>query len=154
MHFPNNLRIGDYVRIGEGCFLFCKGGLDIGSNTQISRNVCIYTANHNTNGRMIPYDNSYIEKPVRIGKSVWIGMNVCITPGSKIEDGAIIGMGTTVSGYIPKGAIVVGTPCRIVGYRDMEEFITKMNQNMLFGKYQRPWKKGKKNNSVVNENLN
>ncbi len=110
MYNPNNLRMGDYVRIGGGCFFFCKGGLDIGSNTQISRNVCIYTANHNINGAMIPYDDSYLEKPVLIVRTVWIGMNVCITPGVTIGDGAVVGMGTVVLCNVPEGAIVVGSP--------------------------------------------
>jgi acetyltransferase-like isoleucine patch superfamily enzyme len=134
LYDPKNLRIGDFVRIGGGCFLFCKGGLVIGSNTQISRNVCIYTANHNILGSMIPYDETYIKKSVLIGKSVWIGMNVCITPGVSIGDGAVIGMGTVVSRDVSDGAIIVGSPSRIVGYRDMEDFRKKDNNNLLFGK--------------------
>ena len=35
----SELLIGDYVRIGRGCFFSCSGGLTIGHNTQISRNV-------------------------------------------------------------------------------------------------------------------
>ena len=54
LYDPDQLELGDYVRIGEGSFLFCKGGLTIGSNTQISRNVCIYTANNNVEGDMTP----------------------------------------------------------------------------------------------------
>lgn len=116
------LILGDYVNIGENAHLFCKGGLKIGNNTQISRNVIIYTANHNIESSYIPYDASYIEKPVEIGESVWIGINVMITPGVKIGDGAVIGMGTVISKNVPAGAIVVGAEQRIVKYRNMNKF--------------------------------
>ena len=125
--YPEKCKIGNNVRIGEGAFLFCKGGLEINDNTQISRNVCVYTANHNIAGNQIPYDQTYIEKKVIIGHSVWIGMNVCIVPGTIIGDGAIIGMGTTVSGEVPEGAIIVGAYSRQVGNRDMTKFNMKRN---------------------------
>lgn len=128
------LEIGDYVRIGYGCFFCCLGGLKIGSNTQISRNVCIYTANHNYNAKAIPYDDTYLRKSVEIGSSVWIGMNVCITPGVKIGDGAIIGMGAVVASDVPPGAIVVGAKTRIIGGRDLDAFNEATLSSNLFGK--------------------
>lgn len=131
---PNNLRVGDYVRIGKNCYFSCEGGLTIGENTQISRNVTIYTNNHDVNSGWIPYDTNYVCKPVTIGKSVWIGMNVCIVPGVTIEDGAIIGMGTVVAKDVPRGAIVVGAGQRIVGYRDLESFESAQSAGKLFGK--------------------
>lgn len=131
---PEKLELGDYVRIGEGSFLFCRGGISIGDNTQISRNVLIYSANHDINGSTIPYDDKYIEKPVTIGKSVWIGMNVVIRPGVKIGDGAIIGMGLVVSDDVPEGAVVVGAKQRIVKYRDMKDFHEKDKAGAWFAK--------------------
>lgn len=129
----NNLVIGDYVRIGKGAFFSCEGGLTIGNNVQISRNVLIYTINHDINSNAIPYNKEYIYKPVSIGNSVWIGMNVTITPGTTIEDGAVIGMGTVVSGHIPKGAIVVGEKFRVIGYRDLKEFDKMDLEKKYFG---------------------
>ncbi len=133
---PDKLVLGNYVRIGSGAFLHSLGGIKIGDNTQISRNLLIYSENHNMNSsEFIPYDNEYIYKPVVIGNSVWIGMNVTITPGVTIGDGAIIGMGTTVSEDVPAGAIVVGAKQRIVRYRDMDRFSELLKQERYFGKY-------------------
>lgn len=133
VHYPAGLRVGDHVRIGDGCFFYCKGGLEIGANTQISRRVVIYTGNHNVNGEAIPYDDTYEFRPVSIGESVWIGMNVAITPGVTIGDGAIIGLGTVVSKDVPPGAVVVGAPQRIVNTRDMAEFRRLQAEGRLFG---------------------
>lgn len=131
--YPERLEMGDRVRIGRGCYFFCRGGLTIGSNTHISRFVTIYTANHNTEGKAIPYDDEYICKPVTIGRAAWIGMNVCITPGVTIGDGAVIGMGTVVSQDVPPGAVVVGAPARIVKHRDMEHFRQLDSEGKHFG---------------------
>ncbi|WP_257314230.1 acyltransferase [Geothrix fuzhouensis] len=131
VNYPEGLTIGPHVRIGRGCFLFCLGGLKIGDGSVLSRNITIYTANHNTRVNHIPYDNSYIRKSVSIGQGVWIGMDVRITPGVTIGDGAVIGMGTVVSRDIPEGAIVVGSPQRIVGERD-NSMVRQMIENQMF----------------------
>jgi len=129
----NRLTIGDNVRIGKGCFLFCKGGLTIGDNTQISRYVTIYTANHDIDGDAIPYDDKYVGKPVRIGRSVWIGMNVCIIPGVTIGDGAVIGMGSVVSKSVPAGAVVVSNRQRVVRWRNMDRLGELDRKGSYFG---------------------
>lgn len=129
----NKLQIGDFVRIGTGAYLSCEGCLTIGNNVQISRNVLIFTSNHDINSSAIPYDQGFVYKPVKIGNSVWIGMNVTIAPGSTIEDGAVIGMGTVISGVVPKGAIVVGAKHRVIGYRNMADFNEKDMEKKYFG---------------------
>jgi acetyltransferase-like isoleucine patch superfamily enzyme len=129
-----NLKLGNNVQIGYGCFLFCMGGIEIGDNTILSRNITIYSSNHNFKSDVVPYNNEHIHKPVKIGNSVWIGMNVSITPGVTIGDGAIIGMGTVVSQDIEPGGIVVGTKQRLVSKRNMIEFIKNQNNGRIFSK--------------------
>lgn len=130
---PHNLSIGSHVSIGEGAYFFCKGGIEIDDNTQISRNCVIYSANHDIDGDKIPYDDNYIERRVKIGKSVWIGMNVCITPGVQIGDGAIIGMGSVISKNVGKGEVVVGTGQRVVSGRDLQKFDYLERSKSYFG---------------------
>ena len=129
---PENLVLGSNVRIGYGCFFYCKGGIEIRDNTIISRNVTIYSSNHDYQGDAIPYDNNYIHKPVKIGKGVWIGMGVMITPGVEIGDGAIIGMGAVISKNINAGEIVVGSEQKVVAKRDMGKFYKLENENKIF----------------------
>ncbi|HGY9592870.1 TPA: hypothetical protein ACOJPH_000504 [Vibrio campbellii] len=127
-----NINLGHGVRIGEGAFFHAMGGLEVGDNTQISRNVIIYTCNHDVNGEAIPYDDGYILKKVVIGESVWIGMGVMITPGVTIGDGAIIGMGAVISRDIKKGEVVVGSPQRVVGQRNIIRFDAMKRSRKLF----------------------
>lgn len=132
---PENLIIGANCRIGNNFFIHAKGKVTIGEGTIISRNVCIYSCNHDFKSHThIPYDNHYLEKEVIIGKAVWIGMNVNITPGVVIGDGAIIGMGSTISKDVPSNAIVVSGSQRIVGSRDDKESMDLILKQSYFAK--------------------
>jgi acetyltransferase-like isoleucine patch superfamily enzyme len=133
--FPEKFKIGNYCRVGENYFFHAKGGLEIGNNTILSRNVTIYTANHNfLDLETMPYSDNYIEKSVIIGNSVWIGMNVSILPGVTIGDGAIIGMGSIITKNINPGEIVVGSSQRVVSSRKFENIDIFNNEINFYGK--------------------
>ncbi len=125
------LVIGNYCRIGKGAFLFCKGGLTIGNNVQFSRNITVYTANHNFKSDVLPYNSEYLLDPVIINDNVWIGMNVSILPGVVIGKNSILGMNAVITKDVPENAIVVGNN-RIIGYRS-EAQINESKGN-FFGK--------------------
>lgn len=127
-----NLELGENVHINANSFIKAEGGIVIGDNTHISRNLTMYSVNHNYNGSLLPYDNSFVYKNIDIGKNVWIGMNVSIAPGSVIGDGCIIGMGTTVSGNTPPLSIVGSPKCVILKQRDKEHY-DDLDSNSLYG---------------------
>lgn len=125
---PDKIKIGDYCRIGNNAYFHGCGGLTIGNNVQISRNVTIYTANHNFNSNShMPYDNTEVYGPVSIGNNVWIGMNVSILPGVNIGDNAIIGMGAIITKDVAPKSIVVGNN-KVIGLRDVPD------KHLMFGK--------------------
>ena len=119
---PERLEVGNFCRIGKGAFFFCYGSLKIGNNVQFSRNITIYTANHDYRGNVLPYTNEFIKGPVVIGDNAWIGMNVSILPNVRIGKNAIIGMNAVITKDVPDNAIVVGNN-RIVGYRSTEQLL-------------------------------
>lgn len=118
----DRIELGSNVHIGEGSFIRAEAGLRIGDNTHISRNLLLYTMNHEFEGTALPYDHTMRYRPVEIGRNVWIGMNVCIAPGTVIGDGAIVAMGATISGTVPARSIVASQPWRIIGTRDDEHY--------------------------------
>ena len=123
------------VTIGDNCFIMAIGGLEIGDGSIISRNICIHTGNHNYKSDItVPYDNNYDKRKIKIGKAVWIGQNVNILPGVSIGDGAIIGMGTTVSKDVGVGEIVVGQGQRILGNRDISNLRSSIYHENYFAK--------------------
>ncbi len=119
---PSKSVVGNNVHIGHNAYFRTTGGLTICDNTHISRNVTIYTDSHNYAGAVLPYDDTFISKPVKVGKNVWIGMNVCILPGVTIFDGAIIGMGSVISRDVPPLSIVGSQPFRILKTRDKTHY--------------------------------
>lgn len=118
-----NLKLGEYIFIGERGSLFCEGGIEIGSYTRIGLEVLILTSNHSyKSDRLIPFDERDFMQKVSIGKNCWLGSRVTICPGVKIDVGAVIAAGSVVTKSVPKCAIVGGNPAKIIGWRDIKTY--------------------------------
>lgn len=122
-------KLGNNVNF-NGLHVRGDGKLTIGDNFHSGPDVRILTRNHNYHsGDAIPYDSTYIRKPVEIGDNVWIGVGTTILPGVEIGEGAIIQAGSTVVDDISKGAIVGGHPAEQFSMRDMEHYHSLQKQN-------------------------
>lgn len=99
------------------------GSLRIGDNFHSGPDCRIMTRNHDFDGGdAIPYDDTYVRDPVRIGDNIWFGAGVTVVPGVEIEEGAIVQAGSTVVDDVPKGAIVGGHPATVIRYRDLDHY--------------------------------
>lgn len=109
---PEGLEMEEDVSFNFGCYVNAAGGIRIGRGTKLGPYCCIHSANHvcTDQGPLEEWE----QRPVRIGRGVWIGCNVTIVPGSVIGDGSVIGGGSVVAGRIPKRVVAVGNPCRPV----------------------------------------
>lgn len=56
--------------------------------------------------------------PVVIGDRVWVGTRALVLKGVTIGDGAVVAAGAVVTRDVPAGAVVAGTPARVVGHAD------------------------------------
>lgn len=63
---------------------------------------------------------------VIVGNDVWTGHNVCIMPGVKIGDGAVIAAGSIVTKDVPPFAIVAGVPAIVKKYRFDDNIIERL----------------------------
>lgn len=109
--FGKNITLGKRIFINSGCRFQDQGGVSIGDDCLIGHNVVIATLNHdlapNRRADMHP-------APVAIGRNVWVGANATILPGVTVGDDAVIGAASVVTKDVPAGAIVVGSPARVV----------------------------------------
>jgi len=128
----HGLVVGNNVHVNFGANWVCDGGLTIGDNVHISSNCTIYTRNHNSRGRALPYDQENLPRPVTISRNVWIGTNVTILPGSQIGEGAIIGAGAVVHGEVPPFAIYGAAAPVQIGERDREHYAA-LEKNRMYG---------------------
>lgn len=106
----------------NGAEIYGTGGVFIGNNFHSAKGLVILTQNHNWKGEALPYDDTVILKPVKIGDNVWIGINVIILPGVTIGEGCIIQAGSVVSKSIPDYAIAGGNPASVIKYRNIEHY--------------------------------
>ena len=118
-HFTPNVKIGNYVNIGDHSHLTCINGIIIKDNVRMGRKVFITDNAHGASERslldMRPNTRPLASKgPVVIEENVWIGEMVCIMPGVTIGRGAIIGANAVVTHDVPPYTLVAGNPARII----------------------------------------
>jgi len=141
------IEIGDGTKINEQVFV---GGLQfpdskfiVGRNCQIMQMTFINPAKSVTIGDdsgigghcLIFGHTSWLSifegypvdfQPIEIGKSVSVAWGAFILPGTKIEEGAVIGAQSVASRTIPPRCIAVGFPARVVAkYPDFPIEVTE-----------------------------
>ena len=110
--YPENINIGNATRIGSKSTLGGYGGITIGSNVVISKNVLIESAGLNFRGKEVPYKHK--AQPICIEDKVWFGANAIILGGVTIGEGSIIGAGAVISKDIPENSIVTQSSMRVI----------------------------------------
>jgi maltose O-acetyltransferase len=114
---PQNITIGDDVRIHNMTYIDASGGLEIGSHIGITPGCQIYTQNHG-----IKRSELYYYQPYRLGKVVieddcWIGAGTIITAGVTIKKGTIVAAGSVLTKDTEEYSIVGGVPAKKIGER-------------------------------------
>ncbi len=113
-----NMAIGERVSIAAGAFLSADSPITVGHDTMIASGAIINTATHDYNNH--PMWKERISRPIEIGCHVWIGSGAIILPGVRVGNYAVIGAGAVVTRHVPEKAIVVGSPARVVKYRELQ----------------------------------
>jgi acetyltransferase-like isoleucine patch superfamily enzyme len=108
------ITIGNGSIIGENNLLDGRGGLTIGENVNFSKNVSIYTEQHQVNS----LDFAGVKAPVFIDDRAWISCNTIVLPGKTIGKGSIVAAGAVVTKDVPPFMIVGGVPASIIGQRN------------------------------------
>lgn len=105
-----NSKVTADTEIGKGTYFVCKGiSTVLIPGTKIGEN-CVLGLRFST-VRQFPYKDV-----PKIGNNVWIGPNVVISGPVIIGDNVVIAANSFVNKSIPGGAIVAGSPAKIMGY--------------------------------------
>ena len=107
----------------NGMIVSGAGIVEFGDNFHSGDDCLIITSFHNyDSGEAIPYDNSYVNKDIKIEDNVWFGSRVTVLGGVTIGEGAILQAGALVTKSVPKLAIVGGVPAKVFKYRDSKHY--------------------------------
>lgn len=129
IHTPNlvskqteNIYFGDHVNIDWNSVLYVDGAKFVMKDySGASVGFTVVNNNHVTlPGETIKDkgNDNLVGRDVIVEEDVWIAANVTLLAGSHIGRGAIVGAGSVVAGKkIPPYAIVMGNPCKVVGFR-------------------------------------
>ncbi len=113
--------LGRDVHVGERCYLWAgdsTGTIRLGDKVLLAPEVFITASNYGTVAGTPIMDQPKREADIVIGDDVWLGARVVVLPGVTIGDGVIVGAGSVVSKDLPANAIAVGSPAKVVAWRE------------------------------------
>ena len=110
------LVIGDVTNVNGLSKILCQVGVSIGSGCTISWDVEIMDNDFHT--MVVGGVERPSAAPIVIGDQVWIGARAIVLKGVTIGDGAVVAAGAVVTKDVPPGAVVAGTPAKIIGSVD------------------------------------
>ncbi len=117
--FGGGIELGRNVFLGPYSVIYGHGGVTIGDSCLIAMHCRILSSSHG-----VPQFGTDIQSqpdvlmPTRLGRDVWLGAGVTILGGVAVGDGCVIGAGSVVTKDVPPGAIAVGSPAEIKGFRE------------------------------------
>jgi acetyltransferase-like isoleucine patch superfamily enzyme len=119
-YYKNQLVVGDGTWIGQGAFLHAAGGITVGRDVGIGPHARVLSSRHGEPGARRPIMDGAIEfAEVVLGDGCDLGVGSIVLPGVTVGAGAQVGAGAVVTRDVAAGAIVAGSPARLLRYREV-----------------------------------
>lgn len=115
VYFKKRLILGNRVHINDNVFINAVGNITVGDYSVLSHGVSlISTMNDVEMWRKKKNDEEiHINKPIIIGKNVWLCANVTVCCGVSIAKDSIVGAGSVVTkSLLEEGCLYAGTPAK------------------------------------------
>ena len=117
------IAIGANTYINRYTFIDAIELLEIGKDCGIGPNCYITDHDHGLDPALPPLKQPMFAQKVKIGDRVWIGANAVILKGVTIGNDAVVGAGSIVTKDIPAGAIAVGSPAKVIKYKELRSVV-------------------------------
>lgn len=122
-----NIDAGAYIMNGRAKLVFKKNsGAAVGLLAITGNHMSIVGKNLKqiTDKTKDEFDvNHEMDKDIVVEEDVWIAARVTLLSGSRLGRGCEVGAGSVVRGNIPPYSVVIGNPCKVVGFRFTPEEI-------------------------------
>lgn len=113
--FPWRLAIGDFVWLGENCWLDNVALITIDSHCCISQNVYLCTGNHDWRDPNFKLRDT----PIKIEEGCWIGAQAIVGPGITVGKGAVLCLGSVAFTSLESMKIYAGNPAQLIKERQI-----------------------------------
>ena len=117
--FTERVSVGPEATVGPYCCVWggwSKTWARVEAGALLSPGVVLVAGNHGIEGAGWVRNEPILELDVVIGAGAWIGAHAVVI-GCRVGEGAVVGAGAVVLEDVPAGAIAVGVPARVIGYR-------------------------------------
>lgn len=114
------IEIGNGTYINSGCVIYSGHGVKIGDHVLIAANCTLAAVNHAFERRDVLIRDQGFQRSrggILIEDDVWVGANSVLLDGTLLRRGAVIGAGSVVRHEVPEYSISVGSPAKVVGWR-------------------------------------
>lgn len=118
--YGGSISIGAHSSVQPRCILSSYvGPIQIGQHVMIAAYSVFYSYNHGiAPGVFIKEQPLQSRGGIVVEDDVWIGARAIVLDGVRIGKGAVVGAGSVVTKDVPAGAVVGGSPLRILKWRD------------------------------------
>ena len=111
--FPWKLEVGDFVWLGEECWLLNLEKIVIKSNVCVSQRAFLCTGSHNY--KLPTFD--LITKPIVLEEGAWIGAGAWVGPGVNVGGEAVLTASSVATRNLEANSIYQGNPAVLVRKR-------------------------------------
>ena len=109
----SKFKLGTNSTLGPFARLFLFDNFTVGDNVEIGSGLTVHTSEHLLNDSSKPLGKqSSLRAPVSIASDVYLGSNVTILSGSKIDSRVVVGACSLVKGHLESGFLYAGVPAR------------------------------------------
>ena len=111
--FPWKLKLGDYVWLGEECWLLNLAPITIASHACISQRAFLCTGNHDYTAPTF----NLITRSIEIGQGAWICAGAFVGPGVTVGSHAALTAGSVAAKDLEPYGIYRGNPASLIKRR-------------------------------------
>ena len=130
-----NIKLGNYIHIGSYTALYGKYGIEMEDFSGLSSRCLLFTASDDYSGNsltnpMIPAEYKKINSgKIKVGKHSIVGAGTIILPNIVIEEGVSVGANSLVTKSLKAWGIYFGNPVKLL--RERSKNLLKLEQEFL-----------------------
>jgi putative colanic acid biosynthesis acetyltransferase WcaF len=113
--FPWRLVVGDFVWLGENCWIDNVAMVTIDSHVCISQAVYLCTGNHDWSSPTFDLKDT----PIHVGEGCWIAARASVGPGVTLGRGAVLCLGSVAGRSLEPMTIYAGNPAQPIKQRQL-----------------------------------